>query len=212
MAEMGWNPPGKNCGLCGVGSCDEFVISVQKGEKSYFDCPFYREEIEKIEETELCRDKDSYSGKDILGRDYDFILDPMPCEVSARKVILPFRPDLVEKWEIVPDDIVVGRPAGSGCPVQHVMRVIDANAVTGVLTCFVVGPAHSRGKQVKEIEAYHVVGFVGVARVVAREPVFGMRQRFLPGFCMMDLSHTGVINMILEKKDGFHVRIEDIRL
>lgn len=209
---MSWNPPGKNCGLCGAKSCDEFVILVRNGEKSYFDCPFYREEIEKIEETELCRDKASYSGKDILGRDYDFILDSMPHEVSLRKIILPFRPDLVEKWSIVPDDIVVGRPAGSGCPVQHVMRVIDANAVTGVLTCFVVGPAYSRGKQVKEIEAYHVVGFEGVARVVNREPVFGMRQRFLPGFCMMDLSHTGVVNMILEKKDGLHVRIEDVRL
>ncbi|MGI5939040.1 MAG: Fe-S cluster protein, partial [Methanoculleus thermophilus] len=52
----------------------------------------------------------------------------------------------------------------------------------------------------------------GIARPVRREPVLGMRQRFLPGFCMMNLTHTGVVNMILAQSSGLHVRVEDIRL
>jgi hypothetical protein len=42
--------------------------------------------------------------------------------------------------------------------------------------------------------------------------VLGTRQRFLPGYCMMDLSHTAVVNMVLKKKEGLHVRLEDIRI
>jgi hypothetical protein len=44
------------------------------------------------------------------------------------------------------------------------------------------------------------------------EPVFGRRQRFLPGFCMMNLGHTGVVNFVAEDKSGVHVRVEDIRI
>jgi hypothetical protein len=29
---------------------------------------------------------------------------------------------------------------------------------------------------------------------------------------MMDLSHTAVVNMVLKKKEGVHVRVEDIRI
>ncbi len=205
---MHWNPPGKNCGMCGSKTCSEFIGLVKKGEKTYSDCPFYQKETAK----ELPSTQPQYSKKDILGLSYDFILEPLPKEVSARKIILPFRPDLVEKWNTKAGDIIVGRPAGSGCPVQHVLKVIDANKITGVLTTWVVGPRYSRGKRFREIEAYHVVGFEGIAKVVNKEPVFGARQRFLPGNCMMHLGHTGVVNMILNKEYGIHIRIEDIRL
>jgi len=205
--EMKWKPPGKNCGMCGVKTCTEFVELVDKGEKSYPDCVFYGKGKE-----EAVSEDAVYSGSDLLDRKYDFILEPLPGEVSVRKIILLFRGDLVEKWNIKKGDIVVGRPAGAGCPVQHVLKVIDANVVTGVLTCWVVGPKYSRGKQFFDVEAYHVAGFEGVARVFAKEPVFGLRQRFLPGYCMMNLSHTGVVNMVLNKEYGTHVRIEDVRL
>jgi hypothetical protein len=29
---------------------------------------------------------------------------------------------------------------------------------------------------------------------------------------MMDLSHTGVVNMVLKRSEGIHVRLEDIRI
>jgi CO dehydrogenase/acetyl-CoA synthase gamma subunit (corrinoid Fe-S protein) len=45
-----WHPPGKDCGLCGNGSCREFVRSVINEEKAYDDCPFYRREKNESEE------------------------------------------------------------------------------------------------------------------------------------------------------------------
>lgn len=206
--EMFWTPPGKDCGACGASTCAVFLSLVKQGEKSLTDCPFY---IASEPSTESPLDA-RYSGKDILGRGYDFILEPLPGEVSARKIILPFRPDLVETWDIRSGDIVLGRPMGAGCPVQHVLRVIEENPTTGVLTCFVVGPSYSRGCKVKDVEAYHMIGFEGRARVLEKEPILGMRQRFLPGYCMMNLCHTGIVNMVMRNPYGLHVRVEDIHL
>ncbi|MDR9815939.1 MAG: (Fe-S)-binding protein [Candidatus Methanoculleus thermohydrogenotrophicum] len=205
---MAWTPPGKDCGACGAPTCEGFLALVRRGEKEFADCVFYRTGTAspRFEGEPL------HSGRDVLGMAYDFIIEPLPGEVSARKIILPFRPDLVEKWGIVPGDIVVGRPAGAGCPVQHVLSVLHASPVSGLLTCLVVGPEASRGGGFKDIEAYHIVGFEGISRSVRREPTFGMRQRFLPGYCMMNLAHTGVVNMVLAKSAGLHVRVEDIRL
>ena len=205
---MAWQPPGKDCGACGAPTCEAFIALVREGEKDLLDCVFYSTDLAPSRFESETR----HTGRDILGAEYDFILEPLPGEVSARKIILPFRPDLVEKWEIVPGDIVVGRPMGAGCPVQHVLSVIRANPVTGLLTCLVVGPRASRGGGFKEIEAYHIVGFEGISRTVRCEPTFGMRQRFLPGSCMMNLAHTGVVNMVLAQSSGLHVRVEDIRL
>ncbi|WP_269851268.1 (Fe-S)-binding protein [Methanosarcina horonobensis] len=42
----------------------------------------------------------NYSGVDVVGKEYDFVLLPFPGEPSARKFIVPFRADLVEKWDI----------------------------------------------------------------------------------------------------------------
>ena len=204
---MAWQPPGKDCGACGAPTCEAFLTRVRQGDKDLADCVFYHTAASFRFEGEAC-----HTGRDILGAEYDFILDPLPGEVSARKIVLPFRPDLVEKWEIAAGDIVVGRPAGAGCPVQHVLSVLHASKTSGLLTCLVVGPQASRGGGFKDVEAYHIIGFEGIARTVRREPVFGMRQRFLPGYCMMDLGHTGVVNMILAQSGGLHVRVEDIRL
>ncbi len=154
----------------------------------------------------------TYSGTDVVGQSYDYVITSMPGEPSARKIVLPFRPDLVEKLEIAPGDVVAGRPAGAGCPVNHVMKVIDADPVTGVITGHVLGPALSRGRfdQVKEVKMYHMLGFEGRAVPIAKEPAFGMRQHFLPGFCMMDRAHTGLCNMVICKPWGIHVRVEDV--
>jgi hypothetical protein len=171
---VAWQPPGKDCGACGAPTCEAFLALVRRGEKDLPDCVFYRTGTAPSRFEGEAR----YTGRDVLGVEYDFIIEPLPGEVSARKIILPFRPDLVEKWGITAGDIVVGRPAGAGCPVQHVLSV----------------------------------GFEGIARTVRREPTFGMRQRFLPGYCMMNLGHTGVVNMVLAQSSGLHVRVEDIRL
>jgi uncharacterized Fe-S cluster-containing protein len=203
----GWQPPGKDCGACGAKSCSDFLVLRENGTKSYDDCPFYGSTTAGTAPGTSAR-----PGTDVCGRAYDFIIGPLPGEPSARKIILPFRADLVERWNIVPGDIVLGRPMGQGCPVQHVLRVIHANPVTGVLTCHTVGPHAARQGGAKDVQAYHVIGFEGMADVVKRRPEFGFRQSFLPSFCMMQAAHTGVVNTVLEKSAGIQVRVEDIRI
>lgn len=204
-----WQPPGKNCGLCGSNSCKNFMELVINNEKEYPDCPFYKAETPSV--TGQMREA-VYSGKDILGHAYDFVLNPIPGEISARKIVLPFRGDLVEKMVIVKGDYVIGRPMGAGCPIPHVLQVIEADPVTGLLTTWVVGPMISREKVVKDVKAYHMIGFDGVAENIIKEPTVGARVSFLPGCCMMNLNHTGLVNMALQKKYGLQIRVEDIRI
>ena len=203
---MAWIPPGKDCGACGLSRCNEFVRAVEKKQKVNEDCTFYTVERSGPQE------KTTYSGTDVTGAAYDFIIHAFPGEPSARKFIVPFRADLVEKWEIKVGDLVTGRPAGPGCPIYHALRVLSANPVTGVLECHTVGPLAARKEKAHDVQAYHVHAFEGIAETILRPPTLGLRQRFLPGYCMMDLSHTAVVNMVLKKKEGIHVRLEDIRI
>ncbi|OPX88522.1 MAG: hypothetical protein A4E53_01951 [Pelotomaculum sp. PtaB.Bin104] len=205
-----WLPPGKNCGLCGEMNCKSFIRTVNNGQKTYADCPFYQGD--NCGRNSNLAHEAIYSGCDVLGHQYDFVLKPLPGEISARKIVLPFRSDMVEKMNIVKGDYVLGRPMGAGCPIPHVLQVIEAELVTGLLYTWVVGPAYSRDQEVKDVIAYHMIGFEGIADEIKKEPATGSRATFLPGFCMMDLNHTGLVNMVLQKSHGLHVRIEDIRI
>lgn len=202
-----WTPPGRDCGACGHPSCASFSEALRAGLADAESCPFHHPVgAPPVVGPEVF----SYSGTDVVGQAYDFVIAPFPGEPSARKVVLPFRPDVVDRMDIRPGDIITGRPAGAGCPVQHVIRVLDVDPVTAVITGHVVGPAYSRGKEVKDVRQYHMLGFEGRALPVTREPVFGLRQSFLPGFCMMDRAHTGLVNMVLDKPWGIQVRVEDV--
>ncbi|MGZ4902013.1 MAG: (Fe-S)-binding protein [Halobacteriota archaeon] len=199
-------PAGKNCGACGAATCEQFVVHLEKGEKSQSDCPYYESQKNRQHLASV------HSGTDVLGNTYDFVLRPFPSEPSARKFIVPFRADLVERWNISPGELVIGRPAGPGCPLYHALRVLSANPVTGVLECHTLGPLAAREEETHDVQAYHVHAFEGLAEVVHNEPVLGKRQRFLPGYCMLNLSHTAVVNTVLKKREGVHVRLEDIRI
>lgn len=202
-----WNPPGKDCGACGSQTCADFVRRIEDGAVGPEICPFYNQ-------SNLITPgvKTIYSGIDVTGKEYDFVLMPFPGEPSARKFIVPFRADLVEAWEIKKGDLVTGRPAGPGCPLYHALRVLSANPVTGVLECHTVGPMAARKEDVHDVQAYHVHAFEGIANPLKKPPVLGTRQYFLPGNCMIDLAHTALVNMILKKPSGIHVRLEDIRI
>ncbi len=240
-----WRPPGKDCGLCGARNCTEFGESLAARARAPGDCPFYRTPTSDPGPADgsagggpagrmlgvnavvpplrgVPTRSHLHSARhlrDVLGHSWDFVLSPLPGEPSARKTVLPFRPDLVEKWGLTEGDIVLGRPAGAGCPVQHVLRVVKADPLTGVLETWVAGPALVRGRsiggpdaEIKDVSAYHMLGFEGLATSVRRTPVFGARHTFLPGFCMMHLNHTGLVNLALGKVSGLHVRLEDIRI
>jgi len=201
-----WVPLGKDCGACGAATCEKFLSHVRAGEKSYNDCPYVG--VEERFQSEY----PSHSGTDVVGYQYDFVLRPFRGEPSARKFIVPFRADLVERWNIKPGDLVIGRPAGPGCPLYHALRVLSSNPITGVLECHVVGPLAARKEKSYDVQAYHVHAFEGLVEVIHRKPTLGMRQRFLPGYCMINLSHTAIVNMVLQKHEGIHVRLEDIRI
>ena len=128
---------------------------------------------------------------------YDFKLLPLRGEISARKSILPFKYTRVK-----PGDYVLGRPTMQGCPVQHVLKVIEQEG-SGIITGWVVGPQFSRDKKVVDVGDYSVIRFEGIAD---GKPLWGHRQKFLPGFCMMNLTHTGIVNFV----KGNIVKIESI--
>lgn len=202
-----WKPPGKDCGACGFQTCGSFSAAVALNEKVNSDCIFYKEPSVFSQSVSAS----SYSGTDVMGMPYDFVIHAFPNEPSARKIILPFRADLTERLEIRPNDIVLGRPAGAGCPVQHIVRVLDADPVTGVITGCVVSPMEARDNpDVKDVKMYHMIGFEGNAQVITKPPEFGKRYSFLPGFCMMHRAHSGLVNMVLNKPSGIHVRVEGV--
>ncbi|MDR2845860.1 MAG: Fe-S cluster protein [Candidatus Methanoplasma sp.] len=205
---MPWTPPGKNCGACGSSTCEGFVTRVHDNSVSLKDCPYYSEDIH----INVRPRGTVYNGIDVVGQEYDFIVTPLPGEPSARKIVMPFRPDLTEKYGIKKGDIVVGRPAGPGCPVQHVIRVIEADYITGVISGHVVGPSYSRGKDFIDLKMYHMLAFEGMADVINREPQFGHRQFFLPGMCMLHRAHTGLVSSVIKRPYGLQVRVDDIRI
>ena len=192
----------RNCGLCGEKTCKIFQESLKKGLKKENDCPFNNEE--KI--------KEKHNNKDFHGNTYDFLLKAIGDEPSARKIIRPFRTDLIEKLNIKVDDIVIARPMGAGCPVTHVLKVYEVDELAGLLYTWVVGPQYSRNKEVKDIKAYNMIGFEGIAEDITKTPKIGLKAGFMPNFCMLRLTHYGLVNKILNTKEGLIVRIEDIHI
>lgn len=204
-----WKPPGKNCGACGFQTCASFSEAVALNEKKNADCLFY---VSSTDRAFTLPSVSGCSGTDVTGMPYDFVLKAFPNEPSARKIILPFRPDLTERLDIGKGDLVLGRPAGAGCPVQHVLRVLEADFLTGVITGHVVSPLEARQDPdaVKEVKMYHMIGFEGYADVISKPPEFGKRFSFLPGFCMMHRAHSGLVNLVLNKPSGLQVRVEGV--
>jgi len=206
---MVWETPGRNCGACGATTCGDFLTLARQGKKELMDCPYYPRRTS----ANPVQAGPSFSGRDILGFDYDFVVRPFPEEPSARRSIQPLRSDLFERWGIEPGDILRGRPVEPSCPIQHVLRVLSVDPVTGILTCHTVGPAVGRkSARVHDIRAYHEIGFEGIAEAVRHEPVVGFRMRFLPVNCMRQMVHSGVVQMVLNKSFGTHVKIEDIQM
>lgn len=207
---MVWEPPGKDCGACGSKTCSEFIAFAHAGKKDLADCPFYRNP--SAGDTSLPAPS-AWSGKDISGFDYDFVLEPFPGEPSARKHIQLFRSELIEKWGIKPGDIIMGRPVEPGCPIHHILRVLKVDDVTGIITCYAVGPyAARKSTGVHDIHAYREIAMEGMVMTVKHEPVLGFRQRFLPANCMRQMVHSGVVQMALKKTGGMHVRMEEIQM
>ncbi|MDR3102361.1 MAG: Fe-S cluster protein [Methanocalculaceae archaeon] len=211
---MAWEPPGKDCGVCGMESCKAFSVALAVDLKDVGECPYYTKPQKTAASCGGGRPLVvTYTGTDVIGAPYDFVITAFLGEPSARKIVLPFRPELVETFDISTGDVITGRPTGAGCPVQHVIRVLEADPISGLITGHVVGPAFAReNADAIDLKHYHMIGFEGVAKIIRRAPEFGFRMPFLPGVCMMHRTHTGLVNMVLHKSYGIHVRVEGIAI
>ncbi|NVM02091.1 MAG: Fe-S cluster protein [Candidatus Helarchaeota archaeon] len=205
--------PGKDCGLCGFKTCEEFAEIVLKDPDTIDRCIHLGEREASI----VCPISPEFKEEDItwkdhLGREYDFILDKFPDELGPRETVILFNPTNVEKLGIKKGDVLYGRPAwiSCGCPVTHVGIVIDEpDYFNGTVVWCIVGPLMSRKRGIN-IGYYNTTAYEGIVKYARKELQIGRRYYFQPRYCMLQWRHCGIINQMAKTKNGMHVRIEGL--
>lgn len=202
--------PKKNCGLCGFKTCEEFAEVAEKDAAQLSRCVFLEEKKSCPMSPEF-KEKD-ITWKDMLDRDYDFILDKFPGEPGPRETIILFNPANVEKLALKKGDIIYGRPAwiSCGCPVTHVGMIMeDPDYFNGTVIWCIVGPMLAREKGIN-IGYYNTTAYEGLVKFTRTELQIGRRYYFQPRYCMLQWRHCGLVNSIGKTKDGLRVRIEGL--
>jgi uncharacterized Fe-S cluster-containing protein len=197
--------PGYNCGECGLRSCREFAAALVDVE-GLSRCPILRQDRFKGR-TEEMEKLLAVSGRDeeiigvLDGLHASFTLGPLPGEPSCREDLHAFDCS----FSPVPGDVFRYRPLG--CPITHFARVLKYEH--GIATVHLIGPVHLlEGKPApQDIGICMVAAFEGVISR-GRRPEVGETVRFLPGHCMMQKVHSGVV----VHSEGDRVRIEGIDL
>jgi uncharacterized Fe-S cluster-containing protein len=193
--------PGFNCGICGYARCDEFGYSLLKKGTELGKCRFLfqeifeenRNELEEIlrEENIIPEEKKPVGLLD--GYEADFILNPLKGEKSCREVLYPFT-----KKELKKGDVIRYRPLG--CPIIHFAKILEED--NGLITVHMIGPCHRIDSEVEfeymDIGVCMVGGFEGV--IDGKLPDVGETIRFLPGHCMMQKVHSGVVVQLVGKR------------
>ncbi|MCE5214100.1 MAG: hypothetical protein LLF83_05210 [Methanobacterium sp.] len=193
--------PGFNCGICGYARCDEFASALLKKWTQLEKCRFLMQEIfeENREELEgilrhekIIPEEEKFVGL-LDGYQADLILKPLPGEESCREVLYPFT-----NTELNKGDIIKYRPLG--CPIIHFARILSED--NGLITVHIVGPCHRLDEEAEfeylDIGLCMVGGFEGV--VQGKIPDVGETVRFLPGHCMMQKVHSGVVVQVEGRK------------
>lgn len=201
------NLPGFNCGACGFARCDIFAEKLLNHEALLEDCVFLkqarytrnRENIEAELKSGLTYCVKATLSGVIDSYEADFLLKPLNGEHSCREILCKFSTVEVQEGEII-------RYRPLGCPVTHFAMVIEKNH--GLLKVGIVGPVHRLGQDFdyKEVGICMVLGFEGV--VEGKLPSVGETVRFLPGECMMQKVHSGVVVSC----EGRKVLIESVDL
>lgn len=208
QAELLKRLPGKNCGQCGFATCALLAEFAVLHPEALRRCIYLEETVAAPPLAPLAADKISWH--DMLGREYDFVLEQFPDDPGPREVILPFNPGNVEKLAIKQGDILTGRPAWVGCPVTHVGRVVEApDYFNGTITWCVVGPLAARAGGI-EIGLYNPIAYEGLVRQTRVTLEIGRRYHFLPRACMLQSRHSGVVAALARRAEGLRVRMEGI--
>ena len=203
--------PGKNSGLCGFRTCADLARAAVTNPELLKRCVF-------LEEYALQPPApDSGAGgatwHDLLGREFDFVLERLADDPGPREHILLANPANLERLHIRKGDVLCGRPAlGVGCPVTHCGVVVqEPDYFNGAVVWCVVGPISGRERGI-DIGYYQIIAYEGLVRETKGELGFGERHYFLPRYCMLQARHSGLINAISKTADGYHVRLEGIWL
>jgi len=193
--------PGYNCGICNYARCDEFGRAVLERKAELEDCRFLQQEVFKenkanlealLKEENIIIEEEKIVG--LLDKyEADFILNSLPEEFSCRETLFPFSH---EKLNV--GDIIKYRPLG--CPIIHFAEILEENH--GLIVVHIVGPCHRLDENAefdfKDIGVCMVGGFEGI--IEGKVPAVGETVRFLPGHCMMQKVHSGVIVQLIGKR------------
>ena len=203
--------PGKDCGDCGFRTCAKFAEHLLTHPEELKRCihlvPVQGEQFQPP--IAGLREQD-ITWLDMLGRDYELVLEQFPEDPGPREQILPFNPANVERLGIKQGDILIGRPAAVACPVTHVGQVMgEPDLLSGLITWCVVGPLKAREGGI-EIGNYHPIAYEGIVRHSRAQLEIGRRYYFLPATCMLQSRHSGVITMLAKRAEGMRVRLEGI--
>jgi len=203
--------PGKNCGLCGFRNCADLLDHALAEPNTVKRCVYLLEH--EIGSVVPARDNTEFSWKDLLERDYDFVLDKFDDDPGPREHILLGNPLNLERLGIKKGDVLIGRPVMSvGCPVTHCGVVMkEPDYFNGAVVWCITGMMDARERGI-EIGYYHILAYEGMVRQARVELQFGRRYDFLPRYCMLQARHSGLINTIKKTADGYSVRLEGIGL
>lgn len=200
--------PGKDCGQCGFNTCsglaelaalhpDELKRCIHLGYPTGAPIPI------------LSADGD-ITWKDMLVREYDFVLEPFPEDPGPREIIVPLNPLNVKRLAVRKDDVLYGRPVMTGCPVTHVGVVVEEpDYLNGVIVWCIVGQMAARERG-REIGHYQIIAYEGIVRHARQELQIGQRYFFLPRMCMLQSRHSGLVNALAKRENGMRVRVEGI--
>jgi uncharacterized Fe-S cluster-containing protein len=213
VAEVAATLPGKNCGQCGFPTCAALAERIVRDPEARRRCVYLASGVAP-QAAPPCPEP----WHDLLGREYQMVMEPFPEDPGPRECILPFNPALAERLALKPGDILLGRPAGVGCPVTHVGRLMQPpDPLSGMLVWCVVGPMAARAQAGIstgriEIGPYHIVAYEGLVRETRVRPQVGARYFFKPALCMLQSRHTGVVSFAAHRADGWRVRFEGIAI
>lgn len=200
--------PGKDCGQCGFKTCAQLAEFAVRNPDALKRCIYLEQPAAAPPDIALTPEEITWT--DMLGRDYDFILEQFPDDPGPREIIQPLNPANVEKLAIKKGEILYGRPVMTGCPVTHVGVVVEEpDYFNGVITWCIVGPLAARERG-RELGYYHILAYEGVVRHSREKLQIGMRYYFLPRTCVLQSRHSGLVNMASKRKDGLHIRVEGI--
>jgi uncharacterized protein len=199
--------PGKDCGQCGVRSCAALAEAIARDPRALRRCIHLLAPVHAAPEAPATQQP---SWRDMLGREYDFVLGQYPEDPGPRETIVPFNSCRLERLQLKQGDIVFGRPAAVGCPVTHVgMVMTPPSEIDGTVVWCVVGPMAARAGGI-EIGLYNPLAYEGLVRHARGQLYIGRRYYFLPQTCMLQSRHSGVIAALARRTDGLRVRLEGI--